>query len=286
MSVGLRAIVPLLAFAVLGLTLAVLALRLAAARSIALEPSPDQGSQGAAGLRSVPPIDSDPPTKTGLATFAMGCFYEAEARFGVLPGVVRTRVGYAGGSAGTPSYAELGDHSEVVQVEYDPAAVTYQQLLDAFWSGHDPSYRHWSRRYASIVFYHSKQQRVLAEQSREHLASRVAGRVLTEIRPVTELHLAERWHQKYHVRQVPQLEAEYREIYPDPAGWIASTALARVNGYLAGYGKLGALRRDLQALGLSLDNQRRLLSHWRPVVGTQGTRVCKFEDLSKSPLEP
>jgi methionine-S-sulfoxide reductase len=278
---GLGVVVPLLGFAGLGMTLSVLALRQVWAR-----PSAHRRSRSAAGRPALPSIDIKQPSEIAQATFAMGCFWEAEARFGAMSGVVRTRVGYAGGGAGTPSYTQLGEHSEVVQVEFDPTVVSYQQLLDVFWNGHDPSYRHWSRRYASIVFYHDAHQRERAETGKEQLASRRPGRVLTEIRPFVELHLAEPSHHKYHVRQVPELEEAYRATYPQFGDWIGSTALARVNCYLAGHGRLGALRRELKALGLSAVNQSRLLTYWRPTVGTVGTGICNFEDLSKSPIEP
>jgi peptide methionine sulfoxide reductase MsrA len=80
--------------------------------------------------------------------------------------VVRTRVGYAGGTKANPTYYRLGDHSETIQIDYDPAVISYEQLLDLFWSWHRPDRPAHSTQYASRVFYHSETQRALAEASK------------------------------------------------------------------------------------------------------------------------
>ena len=88
----------------------------------------------------------------------MGCFWSPEALFGHLPGVVRTRTGFAGGTTADPEYRNMGDHSEAVQLEFDPAVISYAELLDVFWSNHRPininGYR--GRQYQSIAFYHTR----------------------------------------------------------------------------------------------------------------------------------
>ena len=83
-----------------------------------------------------------------------------------MPGVIRTRVGYTGGTTVDPTYHDLGDHSETIQIDYDPTQVSYQALLDVFWNSHNPTTRSWSRQYASAVFYHSDEQKKLAMESR------------------------------------------------------------------------------------------------------------------------
>jgi methionine-S-sulfoxide reductase len=84
-------------------------------------------------------MDREIAVRMETASFALGCFWGPEARFGVINGVVHTRVGYAGGTTPHPRYRDLGDHSETVQVDFDPAVITYAELLDVFWKSHNPS---------------------------------------------------------------------------------------------------------------------------------------------------
>lgn len=173
--------------------------------------------------------------------------------------MLRTRVGYAGGSKPNPTYYNLGDHSETVQIDYDPAQISYQDLLDVFWSSHTPAARPFSQQYASIIFYHNMEQKRLAEASRDREAARRGVSIYTEIVPFTEFYLAEAYHQKYRLQQTPDLFAEFRAIYPDDLDFVNSTAVARVNGYLGGYGTLEGLQAELDDLGLSPAAEERLL---------------------------
>jgi len=172
---------------------------------------------------------------------------------------VRTRVGYAGGSKDNPTYRNLGDHSETIQVEYDPTQISYQELLDIFWSSHSPTARPWSRQYASIIFYHNEDQKRLAEASMDREAENRGKSIYTEIMPFVHFYLAETYHQKYRLQQVPALLSEYRAIYPQDEDFINSTATARVNGYVGGYGTLAALQAEIEDLGLSQRAQQELL---------------------------
>ncbi|WP_259171033.1 peptide-methionine (S)-S-oxide reductase [Salinibacter ruber] len=92
-------------------------------------------------------MDQTAPTDLEAAVVALGCFWNVEAAFGALDGVVRTTVGYAGGQAPDPAYATLGDHAEAVRVEYAPARLRYTALLDRFWSLFDPTLTPAKRRY-------------------------------------------------------------------------------------------------------------------------------------------
>jgi methionine-S-sulfoxide reductase len=173
--------------------------------------------------------------------------------------VIRTRVGYAGGSTTDPTYHDLGSHSETIQIDYDPAQITYQELLDLFWNSHSPTSRPWSNQYASIIFYHDQEQRRLAEESRDRLAAEIGDQVFTQIVPFSEFYLAETYHQKYRLQQAPDLLDEFRAIYPDDVDFINSTAAARFNGYMGGYGTLATLRAEIGELGLSPESQEQLL---------------------------
>jgi len=168
-------------------------------------------------------------------------------------------VGYAGGSTANPTYHDLGDHSETIQIDYDPAEISYQELLEVFWSSHSPTARPRSRQYASIIFYHNQEQKQLAEESRNREAAGRGRPIYTEIVPFAEFTLAESYHQKYRLQQVPALLHELRALYPQEDQFVNSTVAARLNGYLGGYGTPAALQASIEGLGLPPEAQRRLL---------------------------
>ena len=178
--------------------------------------------------------ESLPPSATETATFGMGCFWGPDARFGAMPGVVRTRVGYAGGTEPDPSYYSLGDHTEVVQVEYDPNAVRYEDLLDVFWANHTPFSDPRKRQYRGVVLAHSDRQRETAERTREALEARTGKAVETTIETLDRFYLAEGYHQKYELRSTPVVADELEDIYGD--AFVDSTVAARLNGFVAGHG--------------------------------------------------
>jgi peptide-methionine (S)-S-oxide reductase len=185
--------------------------------------------------------------------------------------VIRTRVGYTGGTTQDPTYRDLGDHSEAIQIDYDPTQITYQELLDVFWYSHNPTARAWSRQYASFIFYHSDEQKEIAIEAKERQAAKRGKEIVTEIVPASEFYLAEAYHQKYQLRRDGDLLAEFIAIYPDVADFVASTAAARVNGYLGGHGSLDALEDELGDLGLSPAASERLLKIARRRIVSQST---------------
>ena len=98
-----------------------------------------------------------------------------------------------------PTYRKMGDHTETVQVDYDPQRITYAQLLDIFWKSHEPTRRSWSRQYMHVVFYHNEEQKEIAEKSKQELekSGRYERPVVTEIVPAPLFYKAEEYHQKY-----------------------------------------------------------------------------------------
>jgi peptide-methionine (S)-S-oxide reductase len=172
---------------------------------------------------------------------------------------VRTRVGYAGGSTTNPTYHGLGDHTESVQIDFDPTRVSYEKLLTVFWKSHNPGSRSSSRQYKAVVFFHNEEQKRLALESRDRLAAEIRGRIYTEVLPFSGFYLAEAYHQKYRLQQDSALMREFRAIYPDARDFVNSTAAARVNGYLGGYGTPEELQRELTTLGLSEAGAEKLL---------------------------
>lgn len=166
-------------------------------------------------------------------------------------GVVRTRVGYAGGTTVDPTYHEIGDHSETLQLDYDPSATSYERLLEVFWQSHDPTQRAWSRQYMAAVFPHNDVQERLAVETRDRLPAARQSRISTQVVPASRFYQAEAYHQKYYLRQAPELMRVFEAVYPHTEDLIASTAAARVNGYLSGAGTAHALAMDIDGLGLT-----------------------------------
>jgi hypothetical protein len=151
----------------------------------------------------------------------------------------------------------LGDHSETVQIDFDPSRITYRDLLDAFSRQHDPTRRSWSRQYASLILYHSEQQRREAEAWKDEMELH-HRRVATEIRPFESFTLAEGYHQKHSLQLFPEFFEEMHAFYPTMQAMIGSTAAARLNGYVAGDGNCASLDNELDSLGLSATLRERL----------------------------
>jgi methionine-S-sulfoxide reductase len=172
--------------------------------------------------------------------------------------VVRTRVGYAGGRLENPSYHRLGDHSETLQVDFDPRRIGYAELLEIFWQEHDPTAKSWSRQYQAAVFYADETQRRLAEESRERQAAKRGRAVQTEIRPLEAFTVAEAYHQKHTLRQHRAFFAALRRAYPADEALMNSTAAARLNGYLGRHGTAAGLAAEIDSLGLPEELRREL----------------------------
>jgi peptide-methionine (S)-S-oxide reductase len=183
--------------------------------------------------------------------------------------VVRTRVGYAGGTSTDPTYYNLDGHTETVQVDYDPTKISYDELLDVFWKSHDPTVPAYSRQYQSIIFVHNEEQRRLANQSKQQEEAKLGSTVTTEIIPFSAFYPAEDYHQKYYLRQIQELMADFKAIYPDAGEFRDSTAAARINGYIGGYGTAETLQKELASYGLSPTGNKILLKY-----APAGSRVC------------
>ena len=156
------------------------------------------------------PLAPPYPSGTEIAEFASGCFWGVERKFWRLPGVVSTAVGYEGGNTPNPTYEEvcsgLTGHAETVRVVYDPAKISYEQLLKAFWEGHDPTQgmrqgNDVGTQYRSAIFYRTDAERDAALASRDAyqkvLNAHGYGEITTEIVPAAEFYFAEDYHQQY-----------------------------------------------------------------------------------------
>ena len=140
------------------------------------------------------------------ATFGAGCFWGVEAAFRQVKGVLSTAVGYSGGHLDNPTYKDVCSgrtgHAEVVEVEYDPSQVSYDDLLKVFWENHDPTTMNRQgpdvgAQYRSAIFFHSPEQEAAARASKEKAQSGFKNKIVTEITPVSEFYRAEEYHQQY-----------------------------------------------------------------------------------------
>jgi peptide-methionine (S)-S-oxide reductase len=170
---------------------------------------------------------------------------------------VRTRVGYAGGSTPSPTYHDLGDHSEALQVDYDPTQISYEQLLDLFWGSHAPTQPAFSRQYRSAIFVADKSQRTLAEGTRAAQSARRKRPLYTAVEPLGAFHRAEDYHQKYYLRRYGDLMREFAG-YSDTE-FVDSRVAARLNGCLGAGGTPEMIGEALTALGLPAATSRRFI---------------------------
>ncbi|MBA4166965.1 MAG: peptide-methionine (S)-S-oxide reductase MsrA [Chitinophagaceae bacterium] len=173
--------------------------------------------------------------RTETATFGTGCFWCTEAVFQQLKGVQTVKSGYSGGHVDNPTYKQVCEgttgHAEVIQIEYDPAMITYDALLEAFWQSHDPTTLNRQgndvgTQYRSVVFYHNDQQKQKAEAYKAELdKSKIFDKpVVTEISPYAKLYTAENYHQDYYNQNGaqpycyyvirPKLE-KFRKVFKD-----------------------------------------------------------------------
>jgi len=152
-----------------------------------------------------------------VATFGAGCFWGVEAAFqkikgmkkttvGYMGGTLKTTVGYMGGTLKNPTYEQVctntTGHAEVIQIQYSPEEISYEQLLDVFWELHDPTQLNRQgpdvgTQYRSVIFYRTKEQKKLAEETREKQQKNYTKKIVTEITSAQEFYPAEEYHQKY-----------------------------------------------------------------------------------------
>jgi peptide-methionine (S)-S-oxide reductase len=172
---------------------------------------------------------------------------------------VRTRVGYAGGSRPNPTYHSMGDHSESIQLDYDPSMISYSDLLAEFWRAHNPTRQAWSRQYMSAVFYADNAQRETAMEMLHHETERRSKDIYTAIQRVGVFTLAEDYHQKYSLRHVREVLNEFLAMYPRLVDFVNSTAVTRANGFAGGDGSMALLESEIDAYGLSAEAQQKLV---------------------------
>jgi peptide-methionine (S)-S-oxide reductase len=179
--------------------------------------------------------DKKPEKKTALATFAGGCFWCMEPPYDHIKGIKRTTSGYTGGTTKNPTYEQVSSgktgHAEAVQIEYDPAQVTYQQLLDIFWTNIDPTnakgqFVDRGSQYRPEIFYHDEEQKRLAEASKLDV-EKIFGKIEVQITPASVFYEAEAYHQDFYLTNPDHYNAykkgsgrerRLKELWGDKAG--------------------------------------------------------------------
>ncbi|GAB3672721.1 peptide-methionine (S)-S-oxide reductase MsrA [Halopiger thermotolerans] len=179
-------------------------------------------------------FDAQAPDTTETATFGLGCFWGPDASAGALNGVVRTRVGYAGGTTADPSYEVVGDHTEVVQLEYDPNRLSFADLLEWAFAEHRPYRQPKKRQYQHVVFTETADQR---DQLRAYLADSEYDRerIETRLEPLEDVYVAEAYHQKFQLRGKRWITDAFDAAGYDAAAVRESPAAAKLNAHVAGH---------------------------------------------------
>lgn len=162
---------------------------------------------------------------------------------------MRTRVGYAGGTTPSPTYRSIGDHTEALQVDFDPAVISYERLLDCFWQNHEPCATAWSRQYQAILFFEDAAQERSARASAAKVHEAEGRVVRTEVAALRQFFVAEDYHQKYALRREHELMAQLRPLFASEAAFRDSPVAAKLNAYCAGDLRFEALRAALAPLG-------------------------------------
>jgi len=192
-----------------------------------------------------------------------------------MKGVIRTKVGYTGGESSDPTYRKLGGHAEAIQIDYDPEDVSYADLLEVFWKGHNPHSRPFSSQYRNAIFYHDDKQKKLAIESKEMIEKEDGAKVHTDISRMKRFYRAEDYHQKYYMQRENKIMKELKSAYPSFRGVVDSTAAARINGYLGGNGSCERLENEIGSLGLCQKTGADLLTR---VCGSSATGTCGGRD--------
>ncbi|WP_433945101.1 peptide-methionine (S)-S-oxide reductase MsrA [Paenibacillus sp. SN-8-1] len=195
------------------------------------------------------------------ATLGMGCFWSPDALFGSLPGVIRTQTGYAGGTTDQPSYREMGDHSEMVQLDFDPEILSFEDILRIFWNNHNPvninDYK--GRQYRSMVLYHNELQKDKAERVIRQCEGEGKAKPETEFSPCALFYPAEERHQKYYLHRYPNAVEKLSSIYPSHQELVNSTLAARLNGLAKGYTNLSQIKQEIAGWKADKEQKKRLI---------------------------
>ncbi len=165
--------------------------------------------------------------------------------------MLRTRVGYAGGTTARPTYRSIGDHSEAIEIDFDPEVISFKELTQVFFESHNACASPWSTQYRSAAFPRDAEQRRILEATKREAADLAGTQVLTAIEDFSGFTLAEDYHQKYKLRRIARAVNEFAELFPTTESFLGSVAVTKANALVGGALSAGAFGGDLRALGLS-----------------------------------
>ncbi len=185
--------------------------------------------------RTIMLIDEAVHESTETCLFAMGCFWRPDALFGGVEGVVKTCVGYAGGTTYKPTYEKICDHIESIEIVYDTEVIAYDDLLEFFWVNHDPRYEPSLEQYSSAIFPIDVCQSQKAKSSLDRVESMMKMKMQTQIIDDARFWPAENIHQKHRLRQNPQMMSVFKCVYSQDKMICNSTAAARYNSIASGH---------------------------------------------------
>ena len=162
----------------------------------------------------------------------------------------RTRVGYTGGVKTNPTYHALGNHTEALQVDFDPQKISYEDVINLVWKSHNPIRSARSSQYKSAIWFSDDEQLAIIESTMQPLAERFGQLPTTEVLPLGEFYNAEDYHQKYSLQYHKAAMDCFRKMYPDFNDFNRSTAAARLNGFSAGHGMQALFETEKNLYGL------------------------------------
>jgi methionine-S-sulfoxide reductase len=174
-------------------------------------------------------------------------------------------VGYAGGHTLNPTYRRIGDHTEAVEIDFDPSVISYADILSMIWDSHHPLKNFGGRQYRHAIWYQNEDQKLLAEVSREKVAENLGvsvDRIKTALEPAGTFTYAEDYHQKYLLRRQRSLIADLEALFPNALSFTDSSAMSRLNGWFGnGTGDSAqSFREEVLSFGLPPDLEVRVLA--------------------------
>lgn len=194
-------------------------------------------------------------------TIGMGCFWSPDALFGQLTGIIRTRVGFAGGTKDNPTYRQLGDHTETVEMDFDSGIVSLETILNVFWSYHNPvninDYK--GQQYRSLVLFRNPIQHSVIREVMRTSEEQGKGILDTEVAPYTGFYPAEDRHQKYYLKRYPDAINKLRTFFPTDEELTNATLAARLNGLAKGYTNLEKIINEIRTWQISREEQEEII---------------------------
>jgi peptide-methionine (S)-S-oxide reductase len=200
-------------------------------------------------------------SRTHSITLGMGCYWNPDALFGQLPGITRTRTGFAGGTTDNPHTRHAGDHTEVVDIEFDPEIVSLETILNVFWSSHNPvninNYR--ERLYQSLVLYRDPAQREVIQAVMKSREERGNGMPDTEVASYAGFYPSEARNQKFYLKRFPDAIAKLKTLFAADEELADSMLAARLNGLAKGYTNMEKIIEEIRTWPISAEEQEAII---------------------------